>query len=207
MSKFRNVWNEYLKEPAKKWVAENLFDVLQSFVKKLLNRKKKEEAPAKKVKTYPIKWEKSPNFSSRKGAKIQAIILHHTGKGGLKAAKSWIKNKKSQVSYHYIIDRNGDIYHLVKEANKAWHAGKSKLNGKSNVNPFSIGIAFVSNGVDKYTPDQYDSSAWLCSVIKKKYTILNNWIVGHKTIAPERKHDPANFDWYMFFDLLNLKCL
>ncbi|NJR67064.1 MAG: N-acetylmuramoyl-L-alanine amidase, partial [Leptolyngbyaceae cyanobacterium CRU_2_3] len=31
-------------------------------------------------------------------------------------------NAASEVSAHYIIDKNGDIYQMVKDADKAWHA-------------------------------------------------------------------------------------
>jgi N-acetylmuramoyl-L-alanine amidase len=134
-----------------------------------------------------IKWEPSPNFSSRNGNQIKAIILHHTGKGGLKAAVSWFKTTESKVSAHYVIDVTGEIYQMVKDEDKAWHAGDSELYGIKTVNSISIGIELVNTGLEQ------------------KYNIEDKYIVGHKDICipPGRKNDPHDFDWVRFFKLVN----
>ena len=36
-----------------------------------------------------------------------------------------LKNKRSKVSCHYLINRKGEILQMVKDINIAWHAGKS----------------------------------------------------------------------------------
>ena len=157
------------------------------------------------VKPKEITWKASPNWSSRKGSKIEAIVLHHTGKGGMKSAVSWFKTKKSGVSAHYIVDRDGTIVQMVKDENKAWHSGVSVLHGRAHVNRFSIGIEIVSTGEDGYTNEQYDSVVFLCKMLKKKYDIENNWIVGHNVIAPGRKVDPKGFNWNKLFDMIDHK--
>ena len=157
------------------------------------------------AKPIEITWQSSPNWSSRKGSDIKAIVLHHTGKGGMIAAVKWFKTKKSGVSAHYVIDRDGTIVQMVKDENKAWHCGVSVLHGRPHVNRFSIGIEIVSTGEDGYTDEQYESVIFLCKMAKKKYDIEDDWIVGHAKIAPGRKYDPAKFDWNRLYTKLNTK--
>lgn len=233
MSKFRKVWNEYLKEPAKELVrslAEKFFAFLFKKASDGLKKVKLPE-PVPEIPEFeeeildvikvpvknPVKvtWVNGvEHHSSRKGADISAIVIHHTGKppgttnATIRQTVSWAKHADSKISYHYVIDRDGEIYQLVKEEEKAWHAGKSKYNGRSNWNVFSIGVALVSDGDDDgYTDEQYKSAAFIAKMLQKKYDITNEWIVGHKTIAPERKHDPAKFNWTKYFDLVNTKIL
>lgn len=149
-----------------------------------------------------IKWEESPNFSSRKGKSITGIILHHTGKGGLTAAVSWFKSKDSKVSAHYVVDVTGDIVQMVKEENKAWHAGEAELFGEKDVNGVTIGIEIVGDGVSHFTDEQYQSIADLCNTISAKYNIDKEHIVGHNYIAPGRKQDPTPFNWFKLGKLL-----
>ncbi len=150
-----------------------------------------------------VHWIASPNYSSRGGRDISVIVLHHTGPGGLNATISWAKNDDSNISYHYIVDTDGEIYQMVKEADKAWHAGKSSFRGNRSVNAISLGVALVGAGKEKFTDEQYKSVAWLCDMLRKKYAIQDDYIVGHKDVAPTRKIDPKPFDRKRFLKLLN----
>lgn len=154
-----------------------------------------------------VTWVQSPNFSSRNGDSIKAIILHHTDSTTAKSSISWFQSKDSQVSAHYVIDKNGDIYQMVKEADKAWHCGDSILHGKTNVNTFSIGIELVGDGIAEFPREQYNALAWVVQMLKTKYNIADDWIVGHKDIAtpPGRKVDPQPFNWDMFWVLVRQK--
>ena len=67
-------------------------------------------------------WSPSPNFSSREGRKIIAIVDHITAGSG-NGALSWLSNPQSQASAHYLVFKTGRIIQLVKEGDKAWHAG------------------------------------------------------------------------------------
>lgn len=99
-----------------------------------------------------------------------------------------------EVAPHYMIDRKGNIYRLVDDANIAYHAGVSKMSdGRTNVNDFSIGIEILNTKDDKYTSAQYDAVNDLIASLKEKYPIKN--VVGHDDIAPGRKTDPWHFDW------------
>lgn len=149
----------------------------------------------------------SPNSSQRPvGTHVDCIVLHCDASTDAKASISWIRSPESKVSYHTLIDRNGDIYHFVDPARKAWHAGKSAFMGRDNVNDFSIGLSFANrNDGEPYTDAQIQSAVYVC-----KY-----WMARFKRITPERvtthaivatpagrKSDPVGFDLAQFRTLL-----
>ena len=81
----------------------------------------------------PIKdFIQSPNFSSRNEERIRRMILHYTTSRNVAGTIAWFKNPASRVSAHYVIARDGTIFQLVRDADKAWHA--------KNANADSIGI-------------------------------------------------------------------
>ena len=84
----------------------------------------------------------SPNFDlmKRKSKQIKFIIFHYTGMKSEKKAIQRLTNIKSKVSSHYLISKKGQIYNLVSEKNRAWHAGKSYWKGYKDINSSSIGI-------------------------------------------------------------------
>lgn len=98
------------------------------------------------------------------------------------------------VSAHYLIDRQGNIYQLVKDSDIAYHAGRSRLpNGDTNVNASSIGIELVNTMQCGPNETQYDSLNGLIDELKSKYKI--KYVLGHSDIAPGRKSDPWMFNW------------
>lgn len=143
----------------------------------------------------------SPNCDSRDGADIDTIVLHHTGSNKGSADVAWLRNPDSQVSAHYVLDRDGKIYQLVGDTKRAWHAGKAELHGvPTDVNARSIGIEIVNDGSGKtaFTEAQYKALTQLVGYLKQEYKVPADNIVGHKDVAvPKgRKDDPAaNFDW------------
>jgi len=101
------------------------------------------------------------------------------------------------VSPHYLIDREGTIFRLVKEENIAYHAGGGKMpDGRTNINNFSIGIEIINTKTVGPNEVQYSSLVRLVKSLKSKYEIKN--ILGHNEVSPERKTDPWNFDWQKF---------
>ena len=53
---------------------------------------------------------KSPNFDKRpKGVKINSIIIHYTGMKTFNEAYKKLCDKKSKVSSHYLIGRDGKV--------------------------------------------------------------------------------------------------
>ena len=109
-----------------------------------------------------------------------------------------------KVSAHLLIDRLGYVTQFVPFNKKAWHAGVSNFEGRSNCNEYSIGIELEGTDSDPYTQIQYarlgEISRFLMSIYPE---ITERRIVGHSQIAPGRKTDPGSaFDWPYFKSLL-----
>lgn len=114
----------------------------------------------------------SPHRSSRSGADIDTIILHYTTASNVQSTINWFKGNPAQVSAHYIIDKNGDIYQMVADTEKAHHAGAS--------NRSSIGIEHVAKKGDKFTPAQEKSSIALVRWLMTEYKVPAANILAHK---------------------------
>ena len=111
-----------------------------------------------------------------------------------------LKNPKSKVSCHYLINRRGVIIKMVDENNIAWHAGKSRWRKFTNLNKNSIGIELVNKGHEfgyqNFSKQQIKSLIILCKRLKKYYLISTKNFLGHSDVAPLRKIDPGeNFPW------------
>ena len=111
----------------------------------------------------------------------------------------------NEVSAHYAISRDGELWGLVAEERRAWHSRSREEprdrmpfddDSRDQINDFSIGIELVASGPHSdYTDDQYETLLALIASIRTRYPITA--IVGHEHIAPGRKSDPGNcFDWH-----------
>ena len=102
---------------------------------------------------------------------IKFVVIHYTGMQSEIESIKWLKNPKSNVSSHYIINRKGIILQLVKDRNIAWHAGKSKWKQFKNLNKNSIGIELVNKGhqfgYQNFSSKQIKSLIFLCKKLKK----------------------------------------
>lgn len=115
--------------------------------------------------------------------------------------------KELTVSAHFLISRLGMITQFVPVTKRAWHAGQSIFEGKSNCNDFSIGIELEGTDDLPYEPIQYQQLAELINILMSAYpAITRERIVGHSEIAPGRKTDPGRmFDW-AYLDCLLALC-
>ena len=71
---------------------------------------------------------------------VDTIVLHYTAGGNAMSAAQMLASADNSVSAHLVIARSGQILQLLPFNVKAWHAGYSSLEGRSNVNNFSVGI-------------------------------------------------------------------
>lgn len=129
---------------------------------------------------------------------INAIVLHSTynasGGDAYDIAKILGQFEQYGVGAHYLIDRSGQVYRLVRESAISYHAGTSKMpDGRKNVNDFSIGIELMGTEESGFTDKQYAAVNALIADIETRHTIRD--VVGHGDIAPGRKTDPWKFDW------------
>ena len=116
----------------------------------------------------------SPNYSKKIRYKkdIKFIIIHYTGMQSEIESLKRLKNPKHKVSCHYVINRKGKIFQLVREKNAAWHAGKSRWKKFINLNNYSLGIELVNKGhqfgYQNFNNKQITSLIKLCKKLKKK---------------------------------------
>ena len=138
---------------------------------------------------YPEVYEASPNQSGK--IKPRFIILHHSA-GSHDGTKSWILNKASQVSYHYLIAPDGSRTQFVYDSKRAWHAGRSNWKGITALNSYSVGISFYGN-TNSRTPSaaEVDSVAKKCVYLMDKFNIALDGILTHAMVSPGRKNDTS----------------
>lgn len=163
----------------------------------------------------------SPNFDARTRP-IDLVVLHYTGMQDAGVALARLTDPSpvagsypgpwqsddveadtplSRVSAHYVVDEAGQIYSLVPEEHRAWHAGASSWEGDGDVNARSIGIEIVNGGHDFGLPEfpavQIDGVISLLKDIFERWPQLNaKRVVAHSDIAPARKADPGEkFPW------------
>ena len=143
----------------------------------------------------------SPNFGPRaNGQQPDMIILHYTGMETGQSAEEWLCNPVSEVSSHYLVNEDGRVVQMVRESDRAWHAGKSFWRGVTDINSSSVGIEIVNPGhalgyVDFPEP-QMASLVDLCCGIAARHDIRPERVLAHSDVAPGRKVDPGEkFDW------------
>ena len=114
----------------------------------------------------------SPYRGSRNGATIDRIILHYTAGPTVQSTISWFLNNPRQVSAHYVIDKNGDIYQMVPDAERANHC--------RGANSSSIGIEHVAEKSEHLTGQQEAASVALIKWLLATYDLLPSAITGHR---------------------------
>ena len=153
-------------------------------------------ASAPQVAPNPVpEWHPSPNHDARSA---QMIIIHQTEMESAEAALLTLQTRNSggRVSAHYLIGKDGRLYQLVAESQRAWHAGASRWGSATDLNSGSIGIELDNDGVAPFSTAQIDTLLWLLGNITGRLDIPRHLIIGHGDIAPSRKRDPsALFPW------------
>ncbi len=138
------------------------------------------------------------------------IILHYTA---LDHEKSVRVLTQQAVSAHYLVNEldDNEIYQLVDENKRAYHAGISAWRNDRNLNDTSIGIEIVNAGYTTdasgtkiftlFPPEQVDKVASLLKDLAERYMIPATNILGHSDIAPTRKQDPGPaFPWKQLYE-------
>ena len=138
----------------------------------------------------------SPNHRSRNGDLIQCLVLHYTELPLSETLERFTQDNHPEVSAHYVISKQGEIFQIVDESRAAYHAGVSYWNGIHNLNNFSMGIELENLGSETFTTVQIAQTIALCQDMIQRYDIKPHNIVGHSDIACSRKRDPGPlFPW------------
>lgn len=74
------------------------------------------------------------------------IVVHYTGGGDARSSALYLADPATKASAHVVIARDGQVFQLVPFNVRAWHAGVSALEGRTNVNAFSFGIELANAG-------------------------------------------------------------
>jgi N-acetylmuramoyl-L-alanine amidase len=140
-------------------------------------------------------WVPSPNQSARRP---MLIVLHYTEQESVSQSLRTLRTRNSDgpVSAHYLIGEGGDLYQLVADERRAWHAGGGSWGTISDVNSASIGIEIDNDGREPFTEPQIATLLGLLDDLCTRHDIPRTNVIGHADMAPTRKIDPGRlFPW------------
>lgn len=140
-------------------------------------------------------WVSSPNHSARKP---MLIVLHYTEQESVAKSLHTLRTRNSggPVSAHYLIGERGDLYQLVADERRAWHAGGGNWGTISDVNSASIGIEIDNDGREPFTEAQIATLLRLLDDLCTRHGIPRTHVIAHADMAPTRKIDPGRlFPW------------
>ena len=163
------------------------------------------------------------NYSAFRSVKsfdtrVRFLVFHYTAVN-FKDSVAALTGKL--VSAHYLVPDPTDptyldsgftdveIFNLVDEKDRSWHAGTSVWQGRNNLNDSSIGVEVVNLATDKdghvnfpdYNPRQIEAIIALGVSIVQRYPMITpKRVVGHADIAFRRKCDPGpKFPWHALY--------
>lgn len=145
-------------------------------------------------------WVPSPNQDARRAL---VIVLHYTQQDSVEESLQTLRTANSQgkVSAHYLLGKDGRLYQLVADSQRAWHAGGGRWGTITDLNSASIGIEIDNNGIDPYPDVQIEALIALLHDLTTRLRIPKSQIIGHSDLAPSRKIDPgAHFPWKRLHD-------
>jgi len=154
---------------------------------------------------------------------IRRVVIHTLSSGGLHdcvnfgtvadQVRAWQHAAPNPPGFgssaHYLVDRDGTVTQMVREADDSFHALAD--------NPDTIGIehADICNTPNAYTTALYEASAALVRDIARRNHIAirvfgidtnvvrDATVVGHSTIDPVNRDDPGPYwDWEYYAQLL-----
>lgn len=170
----------------------------------------------------PAQFIASPHYNQRpENSEIDLLVIHSIslpeGQYGTPYIEALFTNRLAEydepaltalkglkVSAHCVIKRDGSLQQYVPFDLRAWHAGESSFQGRSDCNNYSIGLELEGCDAEPYETQQYETLADLTAALIKCYPgITLDRIVGHYDIAPTRKTDPGpHFDWRHYKELV-----
>jgi N-acetylmuramoyl-L-alanine amidase len=133
------------------------------------------------------------NFTMRKP---NFVVLHYTDQAAVEQTLKVFTIPRTEVSAHYVISRNGTVYHMLSDYLRAHHAGLGRWGNVTDMNSCSIGIELDNNGSEPFADAQVASLLAVLRQLKQTYNIPTANFIGHSDFAPARKKDPGIlFPW------------
>lgn len=157
----------------------------------------KQELPARLTDStgtvIPSEFVGTVNFGIRRP---NYVIIHFTAQDSVQQTLKTFTVTETQTSAHYVIAKNGKVFHMVNDYLRANHAGVGKWGSVTDMNSCSIGIEIDNNSKEPFTNAQVNSLLALLAQLKKTYNIPQSNFIGHQDFAPKRKPDPGPlFPW------------
>src|SRR5277367_1884188 len=85
----------------------------------------------------PSAWVGTVNFGIRRP---NYVIIHFTAQDSVQQTLKTFTVTTTQTSAHYVIAKNGKVFHMVNDYLRANHAGVGKWGSVTDMNSCSIGI-------------------------------------------------------------------
>lgn len=173
--------------------------------------------------------------STNQDTRVKIVVIHHTTANFQQSLDILTEDSGNPVSSHYLVPEPGDpsypakdlnLYSLVSEDGRAWHAGSSYWAGRTSLNDISIGIELVNQTYCRksgqaipaeqedqeparicFYPDFAEPqleilTSLLKGILERHVEVKPTHIVGHSDIAPQRKIDPGpRFPWQRLYRL------
>ena len=135
-------------------------------------------SPAKvgKVSTeFPTWSESMQSYGEMK--KVEGAVIHHTGGGSMSGAIETLK--QNGLSYHYMIDKGGNVKQLIPGKGVGYHAGYGP-------NQSTFGIALVAEDDSKVTSEQIQVATNLNAKLASEYGYDPKNVFGHGEISKNK---------------------
>lgn len=174
--------------------------------------------------------------SENQDSRVAVVVLHFTVSDFADSMHVLTKRTSRPVSSHYLIpepnddsylDEKLEVYQLVDEDRRAWHAGVGSWRGMQKLNNMSVGIEIVNQAhcheaaddAEVTTPSVADwASERICfypdfdvrqmtlvaetvkGILERHPDVPPTHIIAHSDLAPQRKIDPGpRFPWQWLY--------
>lgn len=145
-----------------------------------------------------FRWAGTMHYDSRKP---NFVIIHHTAQHSVDQTIRTFNLPHTKVSAHYLIGKDGEVFQLLNDYIRAWHAGASKWGAITDMNSVSLGIELDNNGSEPFPDAQINALLNLLDTLQSHYDIPQANFLGHADVAPSRKNDPnVLFPWKKLYE-------
>ena len=116
-----------------------------------------------------------------------AIVLHYTGGASRKSSVNHLCQPTTKASAHLVVGRDEHISQLVPFNVVAWHAGRSRYQGREGYNRLSIGIEIDNPGPLEKRGGQY-------------FTAFNRECPAEEVVEAIHRNDTSASLWHRYTD-------